>query len=53
MRVFTGLLAVVGFVVVALFAAAVGLFAYDEVKRRIAGDEFEPEEAAAESSDSS
>lgn len=53
MRVFTGFLATVGFVVVAMFIGAVGLFAYDEVRRRVAGDEFEPGEAAAESPQSS
>ncbi len=47
MRVITGLLAGIGFLVVLLFLAAIGLFAFDEVKRRMAGAEGEigtPEE---------
>ena len=39
MRVITGLLAGIGFLVVLLFLAAIGLFAFDEVKRRMAGAE--------------
>lgn len=38
MRLITGLLAGVGFLVVLLFLAAIGLFAYDELKRRVASD---------------
>ena len=48
MRVITGLLAGIGFLVVLLFLAAIGLFAYDEVKRRVAGDDDGEPEAAAE-----
>ncbi|MBM4437713.1 MAG: hypothetical protein FJ029_10875 [Actinobacteria bacterium] len=42
MRVITGVLAFIGFLVVLLFAAAIGLFAYDESRRRLVGDEFAP-----------
>ena len=42
MRVITGLLAGIGFLVVLLFLAAIGLFAYDEVRRRVADAEGEP-----------
>ena len=35
-----GLLATIGLLVVLVFLAAIGLFAYDEVKRRLVGDEF-------------
>ena len=38
MRLITGLLAGIGFLVVLLFLAAIGLFAYDELKRRVAAD---------------
>ena len=48
MRVITGLLAGVGFLVVLLFLAAIGLFAYDELRRRVAGDDDGEAEAAAE-----
>ncbi len=48
MRILIGLLAGIGLMVVLVFLAAIGLFAYDEVKRRVSGEEFEPEEAAAE-----
>ena len=50
MRVITGLLAGIGFLVVLLFLAAIGLFAYDELKRRVAGDHDGEPEAAAEAS---
>ncbi len=48
MRVITGLLAGIGFLVVLLFLAAIGLFAYDELRRRVAGDDDGEPEAAAE-----
>jgi hypothetical protein len=48
MRVITGLLAGIGFLVVLLFLAAIGLFAYDELKRRVASDDDGEAEAAAE-----
>ncbi|MCY3911730.1 MAG: hypothetical protein OXG43_00585 [Chloroflexi bacterium] len=48
MRVITGLLAGIGFLVVLLFLAAIGLFAYDELRRRVAGDEDDSSDAAAE-----
>lgn len=49
MRLITGLLAGVGFLVVLLFLAAIGLFAYDELKRRVAADADDGDaEAAAE-----
>ena len=44
MRVIVGLLALIGLMVVLVFLAAIGLFAYDEIKRRLVGDEFAPEE---------
>ena len=40
MRMMVGLLATIGLLVVLVFLAAIGLFAYDEVKRRLVGDEF-------------
>ena len=49
MRVITGLLAGIGFLVVLLFLAAIGLFAYDEVRRRVAAEADDaPSETAAE-----
>ena len=48
MRILIGLLAGIGLMVVLVFLASIGLFAYDEVKRRVSGEEFEPEEASAE-----
>ncbi len=48
MRILIGLLASIGLMVVLVFLAAIGLFAYDELKRRASGEEFEPGEAAAE-----
>lgn len=48
MRVITGLLAGIGFLVVLLFLAAIGLFAYDELRRRVAGDDGGESEAAAD-----
>ena len=48
MRVITGLLAGIGFLVVLLFLAAIGLFAYDELKRRVAADDDGESEAPAE-----
>lgn len=50
MRVITGLLAGIGFLVVLLFLAAIGLFAYDELRRRVAGDDDGEPEAGAETS---
>ncbi len=46
MRLITGLLAGIGFLVVLLFLAAIGLFAYDELKRRVADDDGEAGAAA-------
>ncbi len=43
MRPIVGLLALIGLFVVVVFMAAIGLFAYDEIKRRLVGDEFAPE----------
>lgn len=48
MRVITGLLAGIGFLVVLLFLAAIGLFAYDELRRRVAGDDAGESEAAVD-----
>ena len=42
MKVVVGMLTLIGLVVVLVFLAAIGLFAFDEVKRKIAGDEFAP-----------
>jgi hypothetical protein len=50
MRVIVGLLAFIGLMVVMIFVVAVGLFAYDEMKRRLVGDEFAPEEPGQEAS---
>ena len=47
MRVITGLLAGVGFLVVLLFLAAIGLFAYDELRRRVSADDDDGESDAA------
>lgn len=47
MRLITGLLAGIGFLVVLLFLAAIGLFAYDELKRRVAADDADGESGAA------
>ncbi len=44
MRPITGLLAFIGLIVVLALMAAIGLFAYDEIKRRLVGDEFVPEQ---------
>jgi len=43
MRLITGVLAAVGLAVVLIVLLAVGVFAYDEAKRRLVGDEFAPE----------
>ena len=43
MRPIVGVLALIGLIVVLLFMAAIGLFAYEEIKRRLVGDEFAPE----------
>lgn len=40
MKVIVGLLALIGLAVVMVFLAAIGLFAYDEVKRKMSGDEL-------------
>lgn len=48
MRVIVGLLAFIGLTVVLVFLAAIGLFAYDEARRRLLGDEFAPEEPGQE-----
>ncbi|MCY3749470.1 MAG: hypothetical protein OXG64_09260 [Chloroflexi bacterium] len=46
MRFFTGALAAIGLVVVLIIVLAVGVFAYDEARRRLVGDEFAPEPPA-------
>ena len=43
MRFITGALAAIGLTVVLIVVVAVGVFAYDEAKRRLVGDEFAPE----------
>ena len=43
MRFITGALATVGLAVVLVIVVAVGVFAYDEARRRLVGDEFAPE----------
>lgn len=43
MRFITGALATVGLAVVLIVVVAVGVFAYDEARRRLVGDEFAPE----------
>lgn len=43
MRFMTGVLATIGLAVVLVIVVAVGVFAYDEAKRRLVGDEFAPE----------
>ena len=42
-RFITGALATVGLAVVLIIVVAVGVFAYDEAKRRLVGDELTPE----------
>lgn len=51
MRFITGVLAGVGLVVVLIVLLAVGVFAYDEAKRRLVGDEFAPEPPTGGSGD--
>ena len=43
LRFVTGVLAAIGLMVVLIFVVALGVFAYDEAKRRLVGDEFAPE----------
>ncbi len=43
MRFISGALAVVGLIVVLIVLLAVGVFAYDEARRRLVGDEFAPD----------
>ena len=43
MRFISGALAVVGLLVVLIILLAVGVFAYDEARRRLVGDEFAPD----------
>lgn len=43
MRFITGVLAGIGLLVVLIFVVGIGVFAYDEAKRRLVGDEFAPE----------
>ncbi len=43
MRFISGALAAVGLIVVLIVLLAVGVFAYDEARRRLVGDEFAPE----------
>lgn len=40
LKLVVGFLALIGFAVVMVFLAAIGLFAYDEMKRKLFGDEF-------------
>ncbi len=42
MRIVVGALALLGLSVVLLVLLALGVFAYDEAKRRLVGDEFAP-----------
>jgi cbb3-type cytochrome oxidase subunit 3 len=42
MKLIVGFLTLIGLAVVLVFLAAIGLFAFDEVKRKIAEDEFAP-----------
>lgn len=46
MRFITGVLAAIGLVVVLIVVLAVSVFAYDEARRRLVGDEFVPEPPA-------
>ena len=48
MRPIVGLFALIGLAVVVLFIGAIGLFAYDEIKRRLVVDEFAPEQPPAD-----
>lgn len=43
MRFISGALATIGLAVVLIIVVAVGVFAYDEARRRLVGDEFAPE----------
>lgn len=43
MRFISGALATIGLAVVLIIVAAVGVFAYDEARRCLVGDEFAPE----------
>ena len=43
MRLISGALATIGLAVVLIIVVAVGVFAYDEARRRLVGDEFAPE----------
>jgi len=43
MRFITGALAAIGLAVVLTLVVAVGVFAYDEAKRRLVGDELAPD----------
>ena len=49
MRFITGVLAGIGLLVVLVVVVAVGVFAYDEARRRLVGDEFAPEPPTGES----
>ena len=49
MRIVVNLMTFVGFAVVAVFLVAIGIFAYDEVGRRMTNEDFEP--TPAESSE--
>lgn len=51
MRFITGVLAAVGLAVVLIVLMAVGVFAYDEARRRLVGDEFAPEPPTTGSGD--
>lgn len=51
MRLITGVLAAIGLAVVLVVLLAVGVFAYDEAKRRLVGDEFAPESPTGGSGD--
>ena len=51
MRFITGALAAIGLAVVLTVVVAVGVFAYDEAKRRLVGDELAPDPPAGASTD--
>ena len=51
MRFITGALAAIGLAVVVIVMIAIGVFAYDEAKRRLVGDELAPEPPAGASAD--
>lgn len=46
MRVLSAVLTAIGLTVVLILIVAVGVFAYDEARRRLVGDEFAPQPPA-------